>query len=174
MKKEKKIRLSPIGRKFYNETKGDKFNRIIHAKAKIDEYYNNLNDKNELVQCYRRVIITRFLDKNVFFAIQLAFVTFAIGFSYEKFFDYYQELSNELSSHIESSIIITIISFLVFLLMICILFILIIWGTTKDLIKTYKSDYQIFILPYEKKVIENKLSKCKKFEEILNCMNDTD
>lgn len=169
-KAQKKYRL--VGQQYYQDAQGDKYNRIVETKKKIDKYYAGVDNQDELIHCYKRTLVVKFLNDNVFFAMQIGFLSFALGFLVEKFFEHYNELVESLTLNMQNSLVSSIISVLVLTIALIVTILIFILTTTKSLVKDYKSDYQVFILPYEKKVIEAKLKEKTEIEDILNAMKD--
>lgn len=167
-KKQKKYKL--VGQHFYNEAIGDKYTRILKAKDKIDEHYKGVECNDELFHCYKRILVLNFLTDKVFFAMQIGFLSFGLGFLFEKIVEQYDILSKNISSVVQNDPTGAIISFLVFVVSLVIVVLTLLIIMSKNIVKDYKSTQQMFILPYEKEVIEARLKENPKFKEIIEAM----
>lgn len=167
--KKKNKKTGPIGHQCYKSLKGNKYTKITKTKEQIDKHYENIVCKDELLKCYKKLSVINFLDKSVFFTVQLSTVTFGIGFLFEKFCNIYESKSAEISSITDNSIVAFICTIFI-LLIFAIMLLIIIFQGAKGIIRNFQSDYQMFILPYEKSVIEKKLCEDENLRAILDSM----
>ncbi len=167
-KKQKKYKL--VGQHFYNEATGDKYTRVLKAKDKIEEHYKGVECTDELFHCYKRILVLNFLTDKVFFTMQIGFLSFGLGFLFEKIVEQYDILSKNISSTVQNDPTGAIISFLIFVVSLVIIVLPLLIIMSKNIVKDYKSTQQMFILPYEKKVIEAKLKENPEFKEIIEAM----
>ena len=167
-KSQKKYNL--VGHKFYKEAKGDKYARILETQKKIDKHYEAIECNDELLYCYKKILVLNFLTDKVFFAIQIGFLSFGLGFLFEKFVEQYDSLSENILLNVQNGLASSVISCIVFAISLVILVLPLLLIITKNIVKDYKSNYQLFILPYEKKVIEARLKEDPKFKEIIEAM----
>lgn len=170
---KKKIKYNTVGYQYYKGTEGNRYQRVTKTKRLIDEHYKDTVCKDELLYCYKKLSILSFLDKNVFFAIEIGFLTFAISFMLENYIETYAQISEELSLMIENPLIVFLISILILAISVGLMIIFLILFVTKGIIKNFKSDYQVFVLPYEKVIVERRLNEDEELKELFQSIKDT-
>ena len=156
MKKKKYITK---GEEFYNKNKKAKkkyktlYELIKDTKVEIDEYYSNdYIEIDELVESYYKLNSFKYIKNNIALVVVIGFCTAYIGEIISSFFDktmdapastesVFSILLTPLGDALSLGIIVSIVCFLLY----------------KRVLKDYRSPFDVYILPYEKKVIYEKI-----------------
>ena len=156
MKKKKYITK---GEEFYNKNKKDKkkfknsYEIIKATKAAIDEHYANDDIKiDDLVESYYKLNSFKYIKNNIALAVIIGFCTAYIGEIISSFFDKTMDISantesvfsvllTPLGDGLSLGISVSIVCFLLY----------------KRVLKDYRNPFDVYILPYEKRVIYEKI-----------------
>ena len=156
MKKKKYITK---GEEFYNKNKKDKkkfknsYEIIKATKAAIDEHYANDDIKiDDLVESYYKLNSFKYIKNNIALVVIIGFCTAYIGEIISSFFDKTMDISantesvfsvllTPLGDGLSLGISVSIVCFLLY----------------KRVLKDYRNPFDVYILPYEKRVIYEKI-----------------
>ena len=147
------------GEAFYNKNKKAKkkyktlYELIKATKVEIDEYYSNDDIAiDELVKSYYKLNSFKYIKNNIALVVVVGFCTAYIGEIISSFFDktmdtpastdsVFSVLLTPLGDALSLGISVSIVCFLLY----------------KRVLKDYRSPLDVYILPYEKKVIYEKI-----------------
>ena len=147
------------GEAFYNKNKKAKkkyktlYELIKATKVEIDEYYSNDDIAiDELVKSYYKLNSFKYIKNNIALVVVIGFCTAYIGEIISSFFDktmdtpastdsVFSVLLTPLGDALSLGISVSIVCFLLY----------------KRVLKDYRSPLDVYILPYEKKVIYEKI-----------------
>lgn len=151
------------GEEFYKKNKKDKkkfktpYAVIKATKADIDDYYNNDIEIDELINSYHKLNSLKFMKNNIALGLVVAFGTIYLGEIISIFFD-----KITLGSEVQESIVLALLTPLGNALGLWISVSFICYFLYKNILKNYRNTLDLYILPYEKKIVCDKIETIDK------------